>query len=364
MSNEKTIKQRLGEIRSSLRQKRLDGLIVTKPANVTYTTGFCGDDSWAIIGSRGAWLVTDDRYTEQAKKECAGCRIVERRGTLVRATAKIMAAAKSIRTLGVEDSTSLAVFKGLKKNLAVSVKATGNIIEQVRGCKDSDEVRVIRWAAKIALRALRQSLSRSKAGISENELAGVLDFEVRKLGARNSFETIVAFGANGSRPHHRPGGAKLKTNDTVLIDFGVKYKNYCCDLTRCFAVGRTSAFYKKVYSAVCKAQTAAIRMVMAGVEISRVDAAARDVLASYKLPIYAHGTGHGLGLEVHELPIISKNIKGRLRAGQVITIEPAVYIPGKFGVRIEDDVLVTKTGCKVLSQDRFFTTKAVPVLNL
>jgi len=179
----------------------------------------------------------------------------------------------------------------------------------------------------------------------------MLNFQIRKLGATNSFDTIVAFGPNASRPHHQPGKNKLKQNDTVLIDFGAKYKGYCCDITRCFTVGRLTAFYKKVYNIVEQAQTAATKMVKAGVEIVRVDAAAREVICKNDLPVYGHGTGHGLGLEIHELPYIKAESKGRLKAGQVITIEPGVYIPGRLGVRIEDDILITETGYKILTRN-------------
>ncbi len=176
-----------------------------------------------------------------------------------------------------------------------------------------------------------------------------MDFQIRKLDATNSFDTIVAFGPNASRPHHQPGKRKLKKNDTVLIDFGVKFKGYCCDMTRCFVIGKATAFYKNLFRTVQQAQAAAIKTIKAGAKIETVDTAARNVIAAANLPVYGHGTGHGLGLEVHELPIVSKKAKGKLRAGQVITIEPGVYVPGKSGVRIEDDILGTKTGYKILT---------------
>jgi Xaa-Pro aminopeptidase len=219
----------------------------------------------------------------------------------------------------------------------------------LRNSKDGSEVAAIKEAAQIAAEAIEKTLKRIRPSVTENELAGSLDFAIRKLGAKNSFETIVAFGANASRPHHQPGTRKLKKDDTVLIDFGVRYRNYCCDLTRCFVVGRVSAFYRKVYNAVKEAQAAAVKMVKPGVEIKQVDAAARAVIIKYGLPVYGHGTGHGLGLEVHEEPVISDKSKGKLQAGMVFTIEPAVYIPGRLGVRIEDDVLVTESGYKILS---------------
>jgi Xaa-Pro aminopeptidase len=176
-----------------------------------------------------------------------------------------------------------------------------------------------------------------------------VDFEIRKAGGNNSYETIVAFGPNASRPHHQPTSRKLRKNDTVLIDFGVRLNGYCCDLTRCFPVGKPSRLYEKVYAAVKLAQAAAIRMVKAGVEISQVDTAAKEIIKKANLPVYGHGTGHGLGLEVHETPLVSSRAKGKLHAGDVITIEPGVYIPGRLGVRIEDDILVANDGCVVLT---------------
>ncbi len=345
------IKNRIRTIRRRLRKVRINCLIVTKPANVTYTTGFSGDDSWAVITKGAVCLLTDSRYIEQARKECPDCRIIQRVDSLAAAVAKLVKKLKSVETVTVEKSVSLAALGELKRQVKTRVKSAANIIETFRNIKDAGEIAAIKGAARIAAQALKQTLEFIKPGISENELAGMLDFQIRKLGASSSFETIIAFGPNASRPHHQPGRKKLKKNDTVLVDFGVRYKNYCCDLTRCFVVGRPSAFYKRVYNAVQQAQAAALKMVKPGVEIRQVDAVAREVIAGHNLPVYGHGTGHGLGLEVHEEPIVAKNIKGKLQAGQVITIEPAVYIPGKLGVRIEDDILVTETGCEILTRN-------------
>jgi Xaa-Pro aminopeptidase len=353
-----TIKRRIKSIRRALRRKKTGFLIVTKPANVTYITGFSGDDGWAVITEGGVYLLTDSRYTEQAKSECPACRIIERDRPRFSSAAELalrlcsgrVRKLKSVRAITVEKSTSLADFEKLKEKAKVRVGSAADIIEKLRSSKDDSEIAAIKKAAQIAAKAFEKTLKYVKLNVTENELAGVLDFEIRKLGAKNSFETIVAFGGNASRPHHQPGTKKLKKDDTVLIDFGVRYRNYCCDLTRCFAVGRVSAFYKKVYEAVKDAQAAAIKMVKPGVEIKEVDAAARAVIKKYGLPVYGHGTGHGLGLEVHEEPVISAKSKDKLQAGMVFTIEPAVYIPGKLGIRIEDDVLVTKTGYKILTK--------------
>jgi Xaa-Pro aminopeptidase len=346
------IKRRIAAIRRVLSKKKLGCLIVVKPANVCYVTGFSGDDSWAVITPKTVYLVTDSRYTEQAAGECRNCEIIERKGPITQATAKIINGLKNVRTIGVESSCSIAVFKALQKKIKNRLRPAADIIEQTRVIKDDSETAEIKKAADIAAQALKKILKDIKAGISENELAGKLDLQIRLSGGKTSFETIVAFGPNASRPHHQPGNRILKTNDTVLIDFGAKYKGYCSDITRCFAVGRPDALYKKVYKAVKEAHDEAIKTVKSGVKIVKVDSAARKTIAKYDLPVYGHGTGHGLGLEIHEGPTLTKKIRGRLKTGMVCTIEPGVYIPGKLGVRIEDDVLVTKTACKILTRGR------------
>jgi Xaa-Pro aminopeptidase len=341
---------RHSRIRDALTRAGVNCLIVSKTANVTYVTGFAGQDSWALVLPRGVVLVTDSRFSEQAAKECRNCRIVVRRDAMVKTVAKLLQN-RRVGKIGVESSTSIADFEWLKKHLKNRIKATDNIVETVRRSKDNGEVATIKTAAKIAGLAFERVSRRVRPAITENELAGALDFGIRKLGGQNSFETIVAFGPNASRPHHRPTNRKLRKNDTVLIDFGVRHNGYCCDITRCFTVGKVSRLYNRVYNAVLKAQAAALREVKAGVEIKKVDAAARKVLRQSRLPVYGHGTGHGLGLEVHEMPSVSAKAKGTLQAGDVITIEPAVYIPRRLGVRTEDDVLVMEEGYVLLTEN-------------
>ena len=352
--NSSAIKQRIKTIRRRLNKKKIGCLVLTKPANVTYTTGFLGEDSWVVIAKGRVYLLTDSRYTEQAQGECPRCKIIERKVPMAEALAQLVKKLKSIRTVTVEKSASIEDFEQIKKAVKSRLKSVAGIIETFRSIKDGSEVAAIKAAARIAAKALEQTLPQIKPGITENELAGLLDFQIRKLGATSSFETIVAFGPNASRPHHRPTTRKLNRKDTILIDFGAKYKGYCCDITRCFAFGPPTgktAFYKKVFDVVERAQAAAIKMIKAGVNMVQVDAAAREVIHKSGLPVYGHGTGHGFGLEIHELPYIKAEAKGKLKAGQIVTIEPGVYIPGKVGVRIEDDILVTKTGCQILTRD-------------
>ncbi len=328
-----------------------DCIIAVTPPNVTYLTGFTGQDCWAIVLPRAVALITDSRYTEQAADQCRFCKIVERTAAMGNTVAELLRKQRGIKTAAVEKTISLANFLSLKKNMSCRLKAVEGVVESARRKKDKVEVAAVRAAAKIAARAFQLALQQVKPGLTENILAGIVDFEIRKAGGTNSFETIVAFGSNASRPHHQPTSRKLRKNDTVLIDFGVRLDGYCCDLTRCFSVGTPRGLYDKVYAVVKQAQAAAIKMVKAGVEISQVDTAAREIIKKADLPVYGHGTGHGLGLDVHELPAISGKAKGKLQAGDVITIEPGVYIPRRLGVRIEDDILVTKDGCILLTAD-------------
>jgi Xaa-Pro aminopeptidase len=342
-------KSRLKTIRHQLKKERIDSFIITTPANVTYTTGFLGEDSWALITPKNVYLITDSRYTEQAQKECPDSRIITRTDSMGKTIAGLLSELKITKRTAADGNISVTGFNDLKKHLKIKLKPLSNIIEPIRSIKGNTEIAAIQTAAKIAAKAFAKTKKMIKPGLTENELAGILNLQIRKLGAVNSFVTIVAFGPNASQPHHRPENKKLKKNDSILIDFGVKYKGYCCDLTRCLVIGKQNVLYKKVYDAVRQSQLAALKMIKAGVEISKVDAAAREVFRKYNLPVYGHGTGHGLGLEVHEAPGVSGKNKERLKAGQVITIEPAVYIPRKLGIRIEDDILVTRNGYKILT---------------
>ncbi len=348
--NSEIIQQRVRAMRPELKKLKLDAMVFTGKANVSYVTGFMGEDSLAIVSGRGCYLLTDSRYSEQAEAECPKSKIVQRKGSLVAETAKVVNRQKSIRTLGVENTTSVESYGNLKKAVNARIKAVGGIVEPIRAIKQDAEVKLIRQAAKIAAKALENTLLGLRAGISENELAGLVDYHIRKLGAAASFETIVAFGANASRPHHRPSQRRLRKDDTILIDFGAAFEGYCCDITRCFGFGRTTQKYRRIYEVVKQAQAAAIDLAAEGVKMSELDRAARQVIREHNLPVFGHGTGHGLGLEVHEMPRISGKSDEKLKVGMVFTIEPGVYIPGQAGVRIEDDILITQNGCEILTK--------------
>ena len=347
---ENTLKKHVSAVARSLKSLSLDGAVITSVANVSYLTGFSGDDSWVLVLGRRVFLLTDSRYTEQALKECPSCKVVQRSKGLAEEAAIIIARSKSVKTIGVEDSCSVSIFDTIRRKVSVKVKKISSVVENIRTVKSAEEIACIRKASSIADASLDSALKKIAVGITEGQLAGLIEFEMRKRGAAASFDTIVAFGPNGSRNHHIPSARKLKKRDTILIDFGVRYKGYCSDKTRCFAVGQPTKIYQEAYNAVADAQAAGIKAVADGVSCAEIDALAREVIEDAGFIPYGHGLGHGLGMEVHEVPIVSKHSEDKLRAGQVITIEPGIYIPGKFGIRIEDDIVVTKTGCKILSR--------------
>ena len=347
---EQLIKKRLAALARKLKDNQVDGIIVTSMSNVSYLTGFMGHDAWALVLGKRTWLLTDSRYTEQAKTECPVCKIVQRKKNLAEEAANILKRNKSVKKLAIEDTATLAVFANIKKHIKLKFKKTTGIVETIRTIKSDDEIANIVKASKIADASLDQVIKKMRVGMTESDFAGILDYEMRKRNSVAAFDAIVCFGSNGSRNHHFPGPRKLKKNDTVLVDFGAVYKGYRSDKTRTFAVGKVNKTFAKAYETVAAAQTAAIKLIADGVALKDIDAAAREVINATQFPAYGHGTGHGLGLDIHEQPFMSHIAQGKLQAGQAITVEPGIYIPGKFGIRIEDDILVTKTGYRILTR--------------
>ena len=343
-------KNRLKTLRLKMKQARIGVLLIPAQADVAYTTGFLGEDSWAVVSTGGVYLLTDGRYAEQAAGQCAGCRIICRKEALPEAAGRLLNRLARSRA-AVEDSVSCADYQRLRRCVKAALRTVRPVVEGLRAVKTAAEIATIRSAVRLGCDSLSAAVASIRHGMSESELAAVLEYEIRGRGAVTSFETIVAFGSNASSPHHKSGTRKLRKNDFILIDFGVKYKGYCSDLTRCFIVGKPSsaAYYRKVYETVEQARRAAVAAVRPNVAAAEIDAAARAVFHACKLPSYDHGTGHGLGLKVHEKPVISATSKDTLREGMIFTIEPGVYMPGRLGIRIEDDILVTPSGARVLS---------------
>ncbi len=343
------IQKRVTAIRHQLNKKNISCFLTTKASNVTYLTGFLGHDSWAVVAPGSVYLLTDSRYIEEAQKDCRGCKILQRIDTLHDTLAAMLKKYPSIRSVAVEDSILLKDFELLKKKARVRFYMVSKIVEPSRSIKDHTELAAIKKAIEISAKALKELLKSLRPGMTENEAAGFLDYQFRRFGGRNGFDTILAFGPNASRCHHQPGPTKLKANDTVLVDFGAEYEHYRCDMTRSFLVGRPNPFFEKVYNAVKEAQAAAIKLIKPGAPNKLMEKAARETICNYDLIPYQHGTGHGFGLEIHEDPFLAIKSKEKLLEGMVLTVEPGIYLPGQMGVRIEDNVIITKNGCKVLT---------------
>lgn len=345
---------RRDRLRHALRKIETDGLLVTNFTNVTYLTGFTGDDSYLLVWAGGELIVSDGRYALQLDEECPG---VERH---VRAPGAPMAeaAAQAVRRVGVK---RLAIEAGsmtveLREALAgalpgVQLCNTTGLVEGLRRIKDKGEIEDIRQAIRLAERGFEALRAVFRPEMREKEAADELEYWMRRFGARGaSFPTIVAGGPRAALPHARAGRERLDTAPLVLVDWGANGGLYQSDLTRILVTARISPDFKKVYGVVLKAQLKAIAAVRPGIEAAKVDRVARRVIEEAGYGAYfPHGLGHGLGLEIHEEPRLNPSSRAILEAGMVITIEPGIYLPGRFGVRIEDDVLVTKDGHEVLS---------------
>ncbi len=345
------------EERRARASQKLEGstagvLVVTDLHNVRYLSGFTGSNAALLLfRERPAVLITDPRYTVQSRLQ-VNCRVRIAKGPLMKTVGEEIGRSR-ITFVGFErDHMTVAQRDALAKELPAraSLEPTSGLIEGLRAVKDAGELEKIRASVECNSRALDAALKRFKPGIRESDLAAEIDYQSRKLGAEApAFDTIVAAGARAALPHAQPGASRIAPG-MLLIDMGAFREGYASDMTRMVHVGAAGTKYKRVYRAVLEAQLAAIDAVKAGVTTHSVDQAARRTLKRHGFAReFIHSTGHGLGLEIHELPRIGRNDKGILEAGMAITIEPGVYIEGWGGIRIEDTVLVTKTGCEILT---------------
>jgi Xaa-Pro aminopeptidase len=336
----------------------LDGLLLTTTPDLTYLTDFTGDDSVGILTAKDITIVTDFRYREQAQKEAGWVKLIVREGKMSDAVAEALRNAK-LKRVGFEAGGATfgeihAIDKAIEKDKqkAIELVPLENVMVGIRKVKDDHEIALIRKSVEIAEEAYTALLDQIKPGLTENYLAGQLILELRSRGASDSsFPVIIAAGANSSLPHYRPGDAVVKRDSPLLIDWGAIYRGYCSDLTRTLMIGRVSARMKKIYGAVLEAQLAAINFLRPGVTTRQADRVARDIIDKAGFgEQFGHGLGHGIGLQIHELPALRKiGEEDELRPGMIVTVEPGIYLPGEGGVRIEDDVLITHSGCEVLS---------------
>jgi Xaa-Pro aminopeptidase len=337
---------------AQLEQRKLDAFLVSGAPNVRYLTGFTGSNAIALFAGGDATLFTDPRYAIQAAQE-TDCRVKVSRGLLLKDAIALLRR-KRARRVGFEKSRlGFEGYDYLRTNapLKTSLAAVAGLVERLRMTKSPAEIALIRRSVETNSRAFEQALKHIRAGMRESELAAEIDYRMRRLGAeRPAFETIVAFGERTALPHASPGPRILERGQLILIDMGASQDGYASDMTRVLHFGRPQAQVKSLYRAVLEAQLAAIEAVRPGIAAQSVDRAARSVLRKHGLDrAFVHSTGHGLGLEIHEAPRLGKKDKTRLEAGMAITIEPGAYLEGTGGIRIEDTVVVTNTGCEVLT---------------
>lgn len=345
---------RIKKIYARLEKEGLEGLIVSLPSNISYLTKFASHDSYLIVSQKKNIYFTDSRYIEEAK---AGLKktftLTKINGSVFKLIADTCLGL-GLRYIGFEERyLPFAEYKKIKEGLRkkTDLIPTHGLIDELREIKDREELEKIKKAIRITALALKFMESFISPGKKEIELVAELERFIRYHGASNSaFDIIVASGENSSFPHHTPGARKIKNNESVLVDIGVDYQGYKSDLTRIFFLGKINAYARKIYDIVLEAQDRAIKKVKPGCLINKVDAAARQYITRKGYGgFFGHNLGHSIGLDIHEEPSISAKETARLKPGMVFTVEPAIYLPHKFGVRIEDMVLVTRKGCEVLS---------------
>jgi Xaa-Pro aminopeptidase len=333
---------------------KLDALVITHPANWYYLTGFTGEAGVLILSDGAATLITDGRFTTQVRQETTSVRLMPQKGSLMESTGRLLRA-KVVKRVGFDPTqTSVGQLQLLGKAAGARTKwiSTPGLVGTLRARKEPSELARMRQAAILAGDVLTGAINLLKPGVMENEIAAEIEYQMRKRGASGAaFETIVAFGDRSALPHARPTAKRLRKNELVVLDLGAILAHYCSDITRTVYVGKAPARVKQWYRAVLEAQIAAIAAVRAGASCGDVDAAARQVLAGYKLDrLFTHSTGHGLGLEVHEDPRVARGQKARLEPGFVVTIEPGVYMAGVGGIRIEDDIAVHSGNTEILTR--------------
>jgi Xaa-Pro aminopeptidase len=369
---------RLLRAREGLRSAEIDALVVSHLPNIRYLTGFDGTAGVVVLTPNRCALIVDFRYRSAARALLASTiGLSEQIALIVPALSYDEAVADLLketgaRRIGIEAaSMPVSRFNKLSAMLAAAAPTPmwtpdacpvlvpiERFVESARAVKDDQEISTLREAGQRIAQATPDAIACVRPGRSELEVAADVDALLRRAGfERPAFETIVASGPNGALPHARPGDRILQDGDGVVLDFGGVYDGYCVDLTRTVQLGETGVEFRRLFAAVAEAQQAAINIVRPGVKGSEVDAAARAALGRYGLEdAFGHGTGHGLGLELHEEPRIGRPVTGVpdavLAPGMIFTIEPGAYVDGLGGVRIEDDVLVTADGCEILTASR------------
>ena len=344
--------KRLASLEARMKKQGLDSFLVTSGTNVSYLSGFPGHDAIVLITRSKKFFLTDSRYIEEARNTLKGFDLVLLEGSAYSALSGIIKK-NALKKIGFESmnmpyevTVRLKGFIGSSKLILCK-----DVVEGLRSIKDAEEVNSIKRAVRLTKEVLKNTVSLVKPGRSEEFLSRKIEIEFIENGAKAGFDPIVASGANSSKPHAMPTGNRIRGNDLVMIDMGCSLDGYNSDITRMVFLGKIKEKVARIYNIVRTAQEKSIEKIAPGVKISDIDLAGRSYISGKGFGKYfGHSLGHGVGMEVHEQPTVSKSSEGVLAPGMVFTVEPAIYIPKLGGVRIEDMVLVTETGCEVLTR--------------
>lgn len=341
---ERLYRKRIELVRRLLAEAGVEVLVVTHLANIFYLCGFSGSAGALVIQPGCATLLTDGRYTTQAREETRAARVRIARGALLPAVGEHLRSLRRRRVAFEPARLSVAQHRELRRAAGAKIRwvRLANGIEGLRAVKDAREIAQMRQAARLGCAVFEEVLPLLRPGVREIEVAAEIEYRMRQRGASGAaFPTIVASGARAALPHAQPTEKKLRKNELVVLDLGAILGHYCCDLTRTVYLGRAPTRIRRWHEAVREAQAAAQEALRAGVAAGDVDAAARRILRRFRLARYfSHSTGHGLGLEVHEEPRLAKGQRRLIQAGNVVTLEPGVYVETVGGIRVEDDVAV------------------------
>lgn len=348
------LEARLRRLRAEIAARKLGGLLVTDISNVFYLTGFTGSTAAAVVTGDQCHILVDPRYTIQAGHECTSSKVAEYTGKSTIAAAGELINDLHLGRLGYEaDQITVSSYRRLRSivHRNTATNATKGIAETLRRIKDAGEIEIIRKAAEIADAAFDSVVKAIRVGVSEKDVALLIDSTMRKLGAdKEAFDTIAAFGPNAACPHASPTDDLIQAGGLLKMDFGARYRHYNSDITRTVSIGKPTDKHKEVYNTVLDAQLKAIDAIAPGRPGKEIDSIARDYIASMGYGSnFGHGLGHALGILVHDGPALSQTSDVILQPGMIVTVEPGIYIEGWGGVRIEDDILVTESGCEVLT---------------
>lgn len=343
---------KIERIRQRLHEESIDALLVTNPYNRRYMANFTGTAGVVFITKEEALFITDFRYVEQATEQAVGYTVVEQRRTVVEQVADEVVRL-GVRTLGFEkDHMTYGEFKIFEEYVDAMLVPVSGWVEQLRLIKTEDELAILQRAADIADETFEHICTYIRPGVSELDVANEMERYMRSLGAtESSFDSIVASGVRGALPHGVASDKLIEEGELVTLDFGALYNGYISDITRTVAVGEPSEQMKEVYEIVLAAQKRGVEQIRPGMKASEADQVVRDVIVEKGYgEAFGHSTGHGIGLEVHEMPALSSRNDTVLQCGMTVTVEPGIYLPGIGGVRIEDDIVLTETGNRRLTK--------------